>query len=225
MKSDVVVVNSQGDGFTKALEIAKNTAKYEGLSKKSTLHVQLMTEEMLSLASIVTGAESISFWIEKEGDKFAFHFSAKTVMNQEKKAELLSAATSRKNEAAKSFLGKLRDAFENAMLADPDHSEDIPEDIMGDLALCCYPFREGFMKDIASISVGATHEVKKFRINLDNSLKYDYFTAYGQLSITALTLRGGYAFGGRQTLRSKDGKTAGAYDGGFFLTVQALYKF
>ena len=134
MKSDVVVVNSQGDGFTKALEIAKNTAKYEGLSKKSTLHVQLMTEEMLSLASIVTGAESISFWIEKEGDKFAFHFSAKTVMNQEKKAELLSAATSRKNEAAKSFLGKLRDAFENAMLADPDHSEDIPEDIMGDIA-------------------------------------------------------------------------------------------
>ena len=102
---------------------------------------------------------------------------------------------------------------------------DLPTDIMGDLALCCYPFREGFMKDIASISVGATHEVKKFRINLDNSLKYDYFTAYGQLSITALTLRGGYAFGGRQTLRSKDGKTAGAYDGGFFLTVQALYKF
>ncbi len=35
MKSDVIVVNSQGDGFTKALETAKNTAKYEGLSKKS----------------------------------------------------------------------------------------------------------------------------------------------------------------------------------------------
>lgn len=102
---------------------------------------------------------------------------------------------------------------------------DLPTDIMGDLALCCYPFREGFMKDIASISVGATHEVKKFRINLNNSLKYDYFTAYGQLSITALTLRGGYAFCGRQTLRSKDGKVTRAYDGGFFLTAQALYKF
>ena len=90
---------------------------------------------------------------------------------------------------------------------------DLPTDIMGDLALCCYPFREGFMKDIASISVGATHEVKKFRINLDNSLKYDYFTAYGQLSITALTLRGGYAFGGNLNR------------GGIFLTAQAMYKF
>ena len=102
---------------------------------------------------------------------------------------------------------------------------DLPADIMGDLALCCYPFREGFLKDIASISVGATHEVKKFRINLDNSLKYDYFTAYGQISITALTVRSGYAFGGRQTFRGMDCKITKDYDGGFFATIQAMYKF
>ena len=101
----------------------------------------------------------------------------------------------------------------------------LPTDIMGDLALCCYPFREGFLKDIASISLGASHEVKKFRINTESSLKYDYFTAYGQLSITALTVRGGYAFCGRQTVRAKDEKFTGDYDGGVFMTIQALYKF
>ena len=89
----------------------------------------------------------------------------------------------------------------------------LPTDIMGDLALCCYPFRDGFLKDIASLSIGASHEVKKFRINMENSLKYDYFTAYGQLSITALTVRGGYAFGGNLNR------------GGIFATVQAMYKF
>ncbi len=88
----------------------------------------------------------------------------------------------------------------------------LPSDIMGDLALCCYPF-SGFLKDIASISVGASHEVKKLRINTEKSLKYEYFTAYGQLSITALTVRSGYAFGGNIN------------KGGFFLTAQALYKF
>ena len=101
---------------------------------------------------------------------------------------------------------------------------DLPADFMGDLALCCYPF-SGFLKDLASISAGASHEVKKFRINTENSLKYDYFTAYGQLSITALTVRAGYAFGGRQTVRAKDIKESSDYKGGFFLTSQAMYKF
>lgn len=102
---------------------------------------------------------------------------------------------------------------------------DLPKDIMGDLALFCYPFREGFLKDLASVSLGATHEVKKLRIDTENSLKYDYFTAYGQLSITALTVRAGYAFGGRQTFRGKDSKITKDYDGRFFATIQAMYKF
>ena len=102
---------------------------------------------------------------------------------------------------------------------------DLPTDIMGDLSLCCYPFRDGFLKDLASLSLGATHEVKKFRIDTENSLKYDYFTTYGQLSITALTVRAGYAFGGRQTFRGKDSKNTKDYDGGFFATLQAMYKF
>ena len=134
MKSDVIVVNNQGKGFSEALEAAKKTTEYEGLSKQSALHVQLITEELLSLARIVTGADTSSFWIETDGKKFSFHLTTKTVMDQEKKSELLAAATSRKNEAAKSFIGMLRDAIENAMLADPDHSDDIPEDIMADLA-------------------------------------------------------------------------------------------
>lgn len=102
---------------------------------------------------------------------------------------------------------------------------DLPKDIMGDLALCCYPFRDGFLKDLAFVSAGVTHEVKKLRIDTETSLKYDYFTAYGQLSITALTVRAGYAFGGRQTFRGKDCKITKDYDGGFFATIQAMYKF
>lgn len=102
---------------------------------------------------------------------------------------------------------------------------DLPKDIMGDLALCCYPFRYGFLKDLAFVSAGVTHEVKKLRIDTETSFKYDYFTAYGQLSITALTVRAGYAFGGRQTFRGKDCKITKDYNGGFFATIQAMYKF
>lgn len=102
---------------------------------------------------------------------------------------------------------------------------DLPKDIMGDLALCCYPFRDGFLKDLAFVSAGVTHEMKKLRTDTETSLKYDYFTAYGQLSITALTVRAGYAFGGNQTFRGKNCKITKDYDGGFFATIQAMYKF
>ena len=57
-----------------------------------------------------------------------------TVMDKEKRSLLISAATSRKNEAAKGFLGKLRDAFEQAMVADAVHANmDLPQDILADL--------------------------------------------------------------------------------------------
>jgi len=102
---------------------------------------------------------------------------------------------------------------------------DLPFDVQTDIALCFYPFKTGFLKDLASISVGASHEVKKFRINTKDSFKYDYFTAYGQVSITALTVRGGYAFAGRKIVRGKDSKNIQTYEGGFFATIQAMYKF
>ena len=102
---------------------------------------------------------------------------------------------------------------------------DLPVDLLGDIALYFYPFKDGFLKDLASISLGASHEVKKFRINTENSLKYDYFTAYGQISITALTIRSGYAFGGRQTVRTKAEKSSREYKSGFFAAIQAMYKF
>ena len=94
-----------------------------------------MTEEMLSLARSVTGEMQASFWLESEGTQFDLHMATKTVMDKEKRYLLLSSASSRKNEAAKGFLGKLRDKLEEAMAADADRSEEeIPAYIAGDVA-------------------------------------------------------------------------------------------
>lgn len=56
-------------------------------------------------------------------------------MDMEKRSQLLSAATSRKNEAARTFLGRLRDAFEEAMTAEPsrEYHETIPQDLYYDV--------------------------------------------------------------------------------------------
>lgn len=136
MISDVITISSRGSGFSAAVEETKKVAEYAGLDSKKTLRLQLMTEEMLSLARSVTGEMQASFWLENEGTAFDLHMTTKTVMDMEKRNLLLSAATSRKNEAARSFLGRLRDAFERAMTAEAtqNYYEVIPSDLYYDVA-------------------------------------------------------------------------------------------
>ena len=135
MKSDIILIDNQGNGFADALEETKKVASYTGLEPKKTTRLQLMTEEMLSLARSVTGEMQASFWLESEESRFDLHMATKTVMDKEKRYLLLSAASSRKNEAAKGFLGKLRDKLEEAMASEADHSEqEIPAYIASDVA-------------------------------------------------------------------------------------------
>lgn len=134
MKSNVIMITNSGNGFENAVTETRKAAEYQGLSGKNMLHLELMTEEMLSLVRSVTGEMQASFWIETEGSRCDMHVTTKTVLDKEKRALLISTASSRKNEAAKTFLGYLRNAFEEAMAADVDHSlDEIPMDILNDL--------------------------------------------------------------------------------------------
>jgi hypothetical protein len=133
MKSDVIQIDNKGNGFDNAITETKKIAEFRGLNHKESLRLQIMAEEMLGLARSVTGEMQASFWVESEDKFFELHMTTKTVMDKEKRYQLLSSATSRKNEAANSFLGKLRDAFEEAMTAEADKTfYELPDDVMGD---------------------------------------------------------------------------------------------
>ena len=135
MKSDIIVIDNQGKGFRDAVEETKKVAQYRNLGHKETVQLQLMAEEMLSMARSVTGEMKASFWLESTEKAFELHMATKAVLDKEKRYQLISSTTSRKNEAANSFLGKLRDAFEQAMAAEVDYSdEELPEEIITDLS-------------------------------------------------------------------------------------------
>ncbi len=135
MKSDVIRIDNQGNGFEDAVEQTRKAAAFSGLSPQDSVRLQLITEEMLSLARSVTGEMHASFWIEEEAGNYTLHMTTKTVMDKEKRYHLISSATSRKNEAAKTFLGHLRDVFENAMAAEVDHSDDaLPTEVLKDVS-------------------------------------------------------------------------------------------
>jgi hypothetical protein len=132
MKSDIIKIDNMENGFRDALLQTTKSAQFRDLTHRQTLQLRLCAEEMLSLARSVTGEMQATFWVESEGKQFDLHLSTKTVMDKEKRENLIASATSRKNEAASTFLGKLRDAFEQAMAMEVDYS--IPDDALDDLA-------------------------------------------------------------------------------------------
>lgn len=110
-------------------------AAYAGLDKKEATRLSLLAQEMLSLAQCITGELQANFWIEKAEGQFNLHMTTETVMDAEKRAMLIYATSSRKNEAAKGMLGWLRDKVEKMMVAQVDHSEEpVPYNLMSDVA-------------------------------------------------------------------------------------------
>ena len=135
MKSDIIHIDNQGVGFEAALAQTGKVAQFRELGEKEALRLRICAEEMLGLARSVTGEMEADFWLENEGKRFDLHMSTKTVMDKEKRRQLLATASSRKNEAANSFLGKLRDKFEEAMAAEADHDyEEMPDDLGADVS-------------------------------------------------------------------------------------------
>ena len=115
MKSDVIHVTNKGVGTSEALAQAEATAAFKSLTPKNTLHLRLLTEEMMSLVHALTGEQEADFWIEEEDGVFRLYLQTMTVMNAETRRQLLETATSGKNSAARGLLGKLRDLLERSL--------------------------------------------------------------------------------------------------------------
>ena len=118
MKSDVIVVNSSGKGMSEALQETESVSSYKKLDAKESLHLRLLSEEMMGLMRALTGEKEALFWIEDNDGQFELHLKTMTMMNSEKRKKLLGSSTSGKNSAATGILGKLRDVFEKMLDAD-----------------------------------------------------------------------------------------------------------
>lgn len=118
MKSDVILVSSEGSRIEKALDQAVKVAAYKGLTRKSAMHLRLLTEEMMGMMRSLTGERIGEFWIEDEDGVFHLHLSVETLMDAAKRRQLLAASTDGKNSAAKGIMGRIRDFFDGGAETD-----------------------------------------------------------------------------------------------------------
>ena len=112
MKTDVILVSSRGNHIDTALEQAEKVAAYKGLSPKNTIHLRLLTEEMMGMMRSITGETEGKFWIEDEDDVYQLHLLVEVRLDYEKREKLIAASTSGVNEAAKGLMGKIRTFFD-----------------------------------------------------------------------------------------------------------------
>ena len=121
MRSDSIMIDNKGNGLETALSQTEALARLCGLNDKETLRLQMLTEEMMGMVRSITGEMNGQFWIENQDKVFTLHLSTKTVMDAIRRYQFLSTSTANRNEAAKGFIGFLRDKFEAAMLSEDNN--------------------------------------------------------------------------------------------------------
>ena len=136
MNSDVIHLDSRGSGFREAVEETRKVAEFKELNSTDTLQLMLLTEEMLSLARSVTGEMEADFRIENENMRYQLIMTTSTELTQEKRNELISVSSQNRNEYARSFLGRLRNIWDQALLSGREEqyyqlSDEDAKDIVG----------------------------------------------------------------------------------------------
>ena len=130
MKSNICVIERGGLGLENVLSEVEKVTDYSGMQKKEALRLRLLAEELVGMLSELVKNFEGRFWIQNNENKYELHaeLSVET-LSIEKKEALIAVSANKKNAAAKSFMGKIRDIVQNMLL----HSEESWQDGVADI--------------------------------------------------------------------------------------------
>lgn len=130
MKTREIAVTSRGLGMHEALEMTETLAAESGLDQNQVLHLRLLAEELFGMLKGIAGDVEALYWMDIEGKSFEQHMKTSVDMTVEMRDALLSAATSGKNEAAKSFMGRIRDMIGVRLLPSNEGPSELAQALM-----------------------------------------------------------------------------------------------
>ncbi|MDO5132037.1 MAG: mechanosensitive ion channel family protein [Eubacteriales bacterium] len=128
----LMIVTSHGDGMQEAIDATAKLGTDCGLQRKDILRLRLLAEELFGMMRNLVGNVEASYWVWQDKKAFAIHLQAAVPMNRELRKQLLSVSSSGRNEAAKGFMGKIRDLiYVMSLPTDPDESFQQGTGVMG----------------------------------------------------------------------------------------------
>lgn len=132
MKSNVCKIENGIRDLEVILQESENIAKCNGLNQNQTLQLRLLCEEIDGMLPKIIGHFAGDFWIEFENGVCKMNISIELRdFTIEKKKELISVATNKKNAAVKGLVGKICSAIEDFFLNEGNYEP-------YDMAAGCY---------------------------------------------------------------------------------------
>ena len=120
MAVEKIKIKNDAAGVEAALEATERYAGQRGISGKNRIHLNILSEELIGMVKAITKEFEAEYWIDDEEGIIKLYLEAETVMDSEKKINLVSVSKSQKNEAAKGLMGKIRDVFEYMLFSPAD---------------------------------------------------------------------------------------------------------
>ena len=116
MNTTQITVRSNGDGVREAVQATEKLGLEAGLNKKEVLRLQLLAEELLGMMQNIAGEVEADYKVEQEDKSYRIILDSRIDMTKEMRKTLLSVSSTGENEAAKGFMGKLKDMITAALL-------------------------------------------------------------------------------------------------------------
>ena len=135
MKTETISIFADGKGKDEALALTDKTASYSALDHKSALRLRLLSEELIGFIGAFKDNHQGDFWLEADDKDIEIHLMTEIPMDLQTRRELLAVSTSGKNDAAKGFMGKLREMIANATLPNDPEEKEMSDQVLGLMSL------------------------------------------------------------------------------------------
>ena len=112
MITDIVKIESEGDGLEQALKETERFCAYQRMSEKETRRMRLLAEETILMLRELATHFSGEFWLENEREKCSLVVDASALMTDGNRQELMEVSTSGKNLLRKGIMGKIGAFFD-----------------------------------------------------------------------------------------------------------------
>lgn len=126
MKSEICRITKESNGREEALKETEKVAAYCGLNRKQTLQLRLLAEELTGMMQGIAYSCSANFRIEAESGEFKLYLTSDEILDRETRKQLIAASSSRKNEATRGIMGKVRAAFEYCLTTESGEPISVP---------------------------------------------------------------------------------------------------
>lgn len=108
MKSNVCRIKGKDDDIKEVLEEVEKAAAYNGLERKQTLQLMLLSEELIGIQKGILGFTEGSFYMENTDKEYRLCLHADVKVDLLTQERFIELSSDNSNAAAKGVLGKIK---------------------------------------------------------------------------------------------------------------------